>query len=100
MSLFWLLLLAAVAGLWWHLTDTRERALTAAQDHCEAVGVQFLDGSVMRDGFRFPRNRNGTLVLLQRFLFEFSTSGDQRYQGHIELIGKRVVKLELEAHRI
>ncbi|WP_461429578.1 DUF3301 domain-containing protein [Ketobacter sp.] len=40
------------------------------------------------------------MVLLQRFSFEFSTSGDQRYLGHAELIGKRVVKMALEAHRM
>ncbi|MGC1509466.1 DUF3301 domain-containing protein [Ketobacter sp. MCCC 1A13808] len=98
--LWWLLFFVIALGLWWHLMGTREHALLMAQEHCDQMGVQFLDGSVMRDGFRFPRNRSGTVVLLQRFSFEFSTSGDQRYLGHAELIGKRVVKMALEAHRM
>jgi hypothetical protein len=94
-----MLILGGGAAFWWHLSDVRERALMAAQRHCREMGVQFLDGSVMPDGFRFIRNSNGTLVLLQRFRFEFTTSGDERYAGRAELVGRRVVKMELEPHR-
>ncbi|HEX4938833.1 MAG TPA: DUF3301 domain-containing protein, partial [Candidatus Kapabacteria bacterium] len=69
------LLLGVIAGGWWYLSDVRETALQAAQRHCTAMGVQFLDGSVMPDGMRLIRNRSGALALLQCFRFEFTTSG-------------------------
>lgn len=99
MSLMLLLALVCGCGLAWYLMDIREQALQAAQRHCDQVDVQFLDGSVARNGFGFPRNGAGTVVLLQRFTFEFATGGDQRYQGEIDMIGKKVVRLQLEAHR-
>ncbi|HVL02327.1 MAG TPA: DUF3301 domain-containing protein [Dongiaceae bacterium] len=95
-----ILILAAAVGGWWHLSNVRELALRAAQRHCTEMGVQFLDGSVAPDGVRFVRNRSGTLTLLQKFRFEFTTSGDKRYGGRAELIGRRVIKMELEPHRI
>jgi len=98
--LFWiLLLLVSGMAVAWYMMDTRENALQAAQRHCESAGVQFLDGSVARNGYGFPRNRTGTIVLLQRFTFEFATDNDLRYQGEIEMIGKKVVRLQLDAHR-
>lgn len=93
------LLLGAIAGGWWYLSDVREAALRAAQRHCAEMGVQFLDGSVMPDGVRLIRNRTGALVLLQKFRFEFTTSGDERYCGRAQLVGRRVMKMELEPHR-
>ncbi len=98
--LFLVLVLMAAAGGWWYLSDTREAALAAAQRHCDRMGVQFLDGSVSASGIRFTRNRAGTLVLVQKFRFEFSSTGDERYEGRAEMVGRRVVLMELEPHRV
>ena len=99
-ELFFLMVLFVAVALWWKLSSTREHALTAAKRHCAEVGVQFLDGSVMSNGIRISRNASGNLTLVQKFRFEFSTSGDQRYWGLTEMMGRRVVKMELEAHRV
>ncbi|MCG8536008.1 MAG: DUF3301 domain-containing protein [Pseudomonadales bacterium] len=99
-ELLWcLVLVAAVAG-WWRLSSTREQALTAAKVHCQQMGVQFLDGSVMSNGYQLTRDKRDNVALLQKYRFEFTTTGDQRYSGYAELIGKRVVKMELEPHRL
>lgn len=94
------MLLALVLAAWWHLSSTREHALAAAKHHCDQMQVQFLDGSVMANGIRFSRSSSGSVVLVQRFRFEFSTTGDERYTGYAELVGRRVLKMELEPHRI
>ncbi len=99
MILLSIIIILVAAGLWWYRDDTREAALLAAQQHCQSMDVQLLDGSVMSNGFRLKRSQSGTLVVIQKFCFEFSTTGDQRYQGRIELLGKRRLKIELDAHK-
>jgi hypothetical protein len=98
--LFFIAAVIAGFGLWWYLSNTREAALAAAQRHCREMGVQLLDGSVMANGLQLIRNRSGSLVLLQKFRFEFTSTGEQRYSGRAELVGRRVLKMELEPHRV
>lgn len=94
------LLIASGLAIWWYFVSTREHALAASKQHCDQMGVQFLDGSVIANGYKFSRNRSDSLVIIQCFTFEFSTSGDERYNGFAELAGKRVIKMELEPHRL
>ncbi len=100
MSSLWLMLLmgAVVAG-WWYLSDVREAALAAAKRHCREVQVQFLDGSVSGNGFRLIRTTGGW-QLVQRFVFEFTSTGEDRCLGRAEMIGRRVIKMELDAHKV
>lgn len=100
MILLILLLIIGIITGWWYLSGTYEAALTAAKAHSDTMGVQFLDGSVIRNGFRVTRIRGGSLALIQKFRFEFTTTGEQRYSGYTELLGKRVLKMELEPHKI
>ena len=99
-TLLFLILLILGAGVWWYLSDTREMALREAKRYCYEMQVQFLDGSVMSDGVRLIRNSSDRLQLVQRFRFEFTTTGEQRYSGLTELVGRRVIKMELEPHRL
>ena len=95
----WLIPAVALAG-WWYLSSTREHALAAAKRYCQSMGVQFLDDSIMGNGLRFTRIQGGQMALVRCFRFEFSTTGEQRYSGFTEVVGKRVVKMELEPHRV
>ena len=100
MFLFLSFAILAAVGLWWYSTECREAALAAAQQHCHTVGVQLLDGSVVSNGFRLTRRSSGSLALVQKFYFEFSTTGDRRYRGYLEQLGKRTIRIELEAHKL
>ena len=99
--MFWFLTLAAaIGGTWWYLSGSYEAALAGAKRHCKVMDVQFLDGSVIRNGFGMRRNSAGSLTLVQKFRFEFSTTGERRYSGFAEMLGKRILSMELEAHKI
>ncbi len=86
--------------LLWRLLAVKELALAAAKNHCQSMGVQFLDGSVVQNLFKIVRNTAGRPVVLQRFQFEFSTTGERRYLGWTEFSGRRMIKMELQAHAI
>lgn len=88
------------AVIWWKLAETREHALEAAKHYCATVGVQFLDDSIMSNGIKFSRSQNDVVAIIRHFRFEFSTAGDIRYRGDISITGKRVLKIDLEPHKI
>jgi hypothetical protein len=98
-----ILLIALIVGafaLWFHLSSVRERALVASKNYCEQMGVQFLDGSVIRTGIRLTRAPSGTVALAQRFQFEFTVTGERRYRGEAIFVGNRQVSMRLEPHAL
>ena len=100
-ALIWMTLLAAVALLWWQNLKARESALKQVKRYCEREALQLLDQSVALRGLSITRNpQNGQLSLKRRYGFEFTSTGDERYQGNIELLGGRLLHIEVDAHRV
>ena len=101
--LFKLLLTCCVAFcavIWWKNQGFKQMALRLAQKRCEELGLQLLDQSVALRGFKFTRGPSGAWVVRRRFIFEFASTGDERYKGSVELLGNRLLNLELEPHRL
>lgn len=90
-----LLLLGAAA--WFVLAglQARETAYAAARRACEEAGVQFLDDTVGQSGLRLARDAEGRAVFERQFRFEFSTTGDDRQQGRVRLLGGRLQDVKL-----
>ena len=44
------------------------------------------------------RDENEKLAIRRRYTFEFTSTGEVRNLGTIELLGRKLLKLELEAH--
>lgn len=86
--------------IWFHMQLVRELALAAARRHCEQMGVQFLDSTVLLSGLRLGRNPRGTVALVQRFRFEFTVHGDRRYRGEAVYLGRRQISMQLEPHAL
>ncbi len=63
---------------------------------CKEMNLQFLDGTVVRYSTRFKRGPDGQMHLARDFSFEFTTNGNQRYPGHIGLIGKYLQIMDLQ----
>ena len=92
--------LAFFLVFWWKTQGVRQFAYQAARRRCEELGVQLLDQSVMLRGIAFRRAPSGNLSVLRRFVFEFSTTGAERYRGEVQMLGVTVHRIELETHRL
>jgi hypothetical protein len=93
----WVVLVLAVSGAWFWL-DTlkaREIALAAGQRVCEAESLQFLDWTVAQSRVRLARNSEGRVRVARTYRFEYSETGNDRNSGTIELLGRRVIAVEL-----
>jgi hypothetical protein len=91
---------AAGLSFWWNTLGIKPIALRAAQRLCDEMGVQLLDESIVMRRARLKRDRMGGMRVWRSFSFEFSTTGDARYRGRVEILGKRVMDVQLEPHRI
>ena len=99
-ELLWILSLAAVVWFWLDSMRTNELARNIGRHACEKSEVLFLDDTVVLQKIRMRRNTNGQMTLYREYQFEFTSDGSQRYKGKIALNGKRLIDVQLEAHRI
>ncbi len=98
-TLILLILAALVGAYWWQSGVYKGRAREFAVAHCREHGLQLLDQSMVIDGF-WPVRDQGRLSFRRRYQFEFSSVGDRRYRGRLELVGMRLVSIELEAYKL
>ncbi len=94
MTLLYFLLTAALVTLYIHTTlQAREIATGLAIKACKDQGYQFLDGTVFREKtcFRFKPK----LQLERHYRFEYSITGDDRFNGYLTVTGKRLTSLVL-----
>ena len=94
-------LLLFVAGVFYWIDASRAKfiARSGGKRACDQAGVGFLDDSVVLSKIRLRRNRMGNLKLYRRYRFEFSSDGSYRYGGEIELLGRRIENVTMEAYR-
>jgi len=91
-----LLVLAAIAWLWFDSMRARERAVAAGQNACARERLQFLDETVECTSIRPARNAAGRLQLRRVYRFEFSDDGSQRRAGSIVMLSGEVESLTME----
>ncbi|MGE5027974.1 MAG: DUF3301 domain-containing protein [Betaproteobacteria bacterium] len=99
-ELLGLLLLAALGWFWLDSMAARETAGRAGKRACEREGVQFLDDTVVIVRLRPARDHRGRLHLHRTYRFEFSDTGDNRLEGNIVMLGRRIESLTMEPHRL
>lgn len=98
-NLLWLVLAAMLAIYWWQSGLYKGRARELATAHCQQLGLQLLDQSMVIVGFWPVRDRSGRLVFRRSYQFEFSSTGDKRYQGKLVLEGILLKSIQLEVYR-
>ena len=98
--LFWTTLVGALICFWWQSDRVKQIALAHVYRYCKAQNLQLLDQVMVLKGVWPARDEDGSLKLRRRYNFEFTSTGQSRYQGTVELFGNRLQKLELEAHII
>ncbi|MGB1239120.1 MAG: DUF3301 domain-containing protein [Pseudomonadales bacterium] len=99
-DLFMIAVIGAGLYYWFSAQKVRELALATARAHCQKMDLQLLDGSVSLRSLGIKRGRSGTLALVRKYRFEFSSTGAERYNGHLSMLGQKVIDIDLQAHRI
>ncbi|HEX6993686.1 MAG TPA: DUF3301 domain-containing protein [Gammaproteobacteria bacterium] len=86
-TLLFLMLLAAVVGVWHDNIRVREAANRIAADACRRSDLQMLDGTVALAALR-PRFdlRNG-LRIERTYVFDYAVDGVMRATGFIIMLG-------------
>lgn len=85
-----------IAWFWTSTLRAREKALELSKKACESVGVQLLDQTVALGRLGVGREPDGRLGLHRVYNFEFSTDGQQRYQGKVAMRGQNVKAIHLD----
>ncbi|WP_196138829.1 DUF3301 domain-containing protein [Aliikangiella sp. G2MR2-5] len=95
------LMLIALAALYWAQTQKlKSIAIRAARHRCRQAGVQFLDHTVVHSRKRLLKDKLGKWRLSREYTFEFTSTGEARFQGKVILLGKQLHSLELETFPI
>lgn len=89
-------------GLWYWLSarTMKEMALQAVRRHCQQMNLELLDESVVLKGYWLKRDPLGQMRLWRSYVFDFSSTGDDRYQGRIIFLGKHVEAVHIPPHRL
>jgi hypothetical protein len=91
-----LLLLVAAAFVFWNDSlRARERMLETCARLCRELKVQFLDETVVLAQLRLGRSASGWPEFTRVYSFEFSGTGQDRWQGRATLAGRRVLSVQL-----
>lgn len=92
-------LLLSAYRYWVNAQQAKEIALKAVKAHCLNLDVQMLDEYVALNGIRLNRAQSGKIRLRRTFLFEFSSTGNERYNGVCIMLGRQVQAIQMEPYR-
>ena len=99
LELLGLLLLAAIAWLWFDSLTAREAAVAAARSACRAEDLLLLDDTVAIARLRLARDGDGVLRIQRMYGFEYSDTGNDRHLGNVVMRGSRVLVINIKHRR-
>lgn len=99
LELLGLLLLAAIAWLWFDSLTAREAAVAAARSACRAEDLLLLDDTVAIARLRLARDGDGVLRIQRMYGFEYSDTGNDRHSGNVVMRGSRVLVINIKHRR-
>lgn len=94
-----LLLLMIIIWYWQDGMRAKELARGCGRSACMDAGVTFLDDTVALKKINLRRNQQGQMAIFRQYHFEFSSDGAWRYSGCIDLLGRQILSVDMEAHR-
>lgn len=97
-SIVWTAIGFALISFWWQGDKVKSLALQYLYDYCRKQDLQLLDQTIVLKSVWPRRGETGSLQLRRRYGFEFTSTGEERYQGLIELSGRRLQRIEVAAH--
>jgi len=96
MDILFILIIAAAVWFWWTSAHSRETATALARRACTQCQVQLLDETVTLSKIRLQRNSKGAMQIARWYRFEFSTSGVNRRDGVVGILGKNLISMHLD----
>jgi hypothetical protein len=97
-NLFWIVPVGIVFHYLWQSGKFKGRAREVAFAHCRQLNLQLLDQSMVITGYWPAKNPNGNFVMRRSYEFEFTSTGERRYQGIIVLSGLYLESIQLETY--
>lgn len=91
LELIGLVVVAALAWLWYDSIHVRELGLRAARRACEADDLQLLDDTVAIASLSLARDDEGRLRLRRAYAFDYSDTGNNRRRGSLVMLGDAVL---------
>ena len=96
-----LLILFAFGAIYWTSAQKiKQIALAAVRKYCLDMDVQFLDENIALRSIWLKRDSRGNVHIWRSYFFDFSSTGEDRYNGRIVLLGRSVESLQLEPHKL
>ncbi|MET1256317.1 DUF3301 domain-containing protein [Aliikangiella maris] len=95
-----ILAIGLIAYYWAYTQKLKQLAMQAGKLRCQEAGVQFLDHTVVQDKVGFVKDSRQRWCIQREYLFDFTSTGEHRYQGKVVLQSKHIVSTELDAFLI
>lgn len=94
-DLLFILFMVLAGAIIWKLRQQSELARTMIEQHCQKLGLQLL--STARSNFNLKLGQD---FLRANFIFEFSSDGENHYQGDFSLSGLSQPRFQLPAYKM
>lgn len=91
LELFGIIVLGALAWLWYDSVNVREIGIRAAKSACAAEDLQLLDDTVAIASLSLARDDEGRLRLRRAYGFDYSDTGNNRRRGSLVMQGEDVL---------
>ena len=89
--------LGLLVYLWWLGKAVKERAIPQVKQHCKKFNVQLLDDTISQEKTRIVWHK-GQIKIKRQFSFEFTSTGEARYQGNISFMNQKLETINLDPH--
>lgn len=100
MDFFLIILLLLIGYYWSDSTNAREIAFHFVKNHCQQLDVQLLDEYVALNGFWLKRDQHGKIKIWRSYQFEFTSTGNERYNGKVIMLSRIITSIQLEPYKI
>lgn len=89
--------LSCFVWLIWQNLKIREYTLSLVKQQCQKLDLQILDESIYGSYWR-PVIDRGQIKVKRRYKFYFTSTGEGRYKGEIEMIGMQQSHIYFDPH--
>lgn len=100
MDFFLIILLLSLGYFWSDSMKVRERAFFCVKKHCQQVEVQLLDEYVALNALWLKKDDLGKTKIWRSYQFEFTSTGYERYNGKVVMLGQMLISIQLDPYKI